>query len=431
MMRYSAIVVQLGARHQYAMPAALSRAGMLEAFYTDACSGRGVGRFAEMAARTTGLKQLQKFAARRPPPDVLLRTRTFESWGLEVALALRGNKQPAERARQLDRAHRKAGERMIAAGFGRTTHVLSMFGEGRRFLVEARERGLTVVSDVNIALSAEAIVMEEQRRYPDWESPHLYWGETLTARDSSFAPTQEMLTASQIFLCPSEFVRDDLVKNFGVSADRTRLVPYAVNPRWFAIQNEPVIGRVLFAGAPGLRKGIHILAEAANLLRARGRRYEFQVMGGVADKVRRHPCAAGLTFVGSAPLSAMREHYERADVFALPALAEGSAGVTYEALGAGVPVITTKAAGSVVRDGIEGRIVAERDPEALANAIEEIVEDRSKRARLAAAARARAQAFSWDAFQERLVRAMFDGFPAESSGPAYDNDSLRGTASRG
>ena len=50
-------------------------------------------------------------------------------------------------------------------------------------------------------------------------------------------------------------------------------------------------------------------------------------------------------------------------MFVLPSLAEGSAEVTYEAIAAGVPVVTTRAAGSVVRDGIEGRIVPERDPD--------------------------------------------------------------------
>jgi len=49
----------------------------------------------------------------------------------------------------------------------------------------------------------------------------------------------------------------------------------------------------------------------------------------------------------------------------LPSLAEGSAGVIYEALASGFAVITTESAGSVVRDGIEGFIVPEGDPQAL------------------------------------------------------------------
>lgn len=102
----------------------------------------------------------------------------------------------------------------------------------------------------------------------------------------------------------------------------------------------------------------------------------------------------------------MRREFAGADVFVLPSLAEGSAEVTYEALACGVPVITTKAAGSVVRDGIEGRIVPERDPDAVAAAILEIVEDREKRNRMAFAARERARHYTWDRYGERLVTAL-------------------------
>ncbi|NEP01918.1 MAG: glycosyltransferase family 4 protein [Symploca sp. SIO2E9] len=56
-------------------------------------------------------------------------------------------------------------------------------------------------------------------------------------------------------------------------------------------------------------------------------------------------------------------------------LAEGSAGLTYEALAAGLLVITTEATGSVHRDGIEGFIIPERDSGALAARIEELLED--------------------------------------------------------
>jgi glycosyltransferase involved in cell wall biosynthesis len=102
----------------------------------------------------------------------------------------------------------------------------------------------------------------------------------------------------------------------------------------------------------------------------------------------------------------MREELTRADVFAFPSLVEGSAGVTYEALGAGVPVVTTKAAGSVVTHGVDGILVHERDPAALAAALVEVIEDRERRTRMANSARRTAQAYSWDAFADRLVAAM-------------------------
>jgi glycosyltransferase involved in cell wall biosynthesis len=106
------------------------------------------------------------------------------------------------------------------------------------------------------------------------------------------------------------------------------------------------------------------------------------------------------------PRDRIHEEFQQADVFVLPSLAEGSAEVTYEALAAGVPLVVTAAAGSVARDGIEGRIVPECDPAALADAIEQIVEDRAVRNRMAGAARERAREFTWEKYGERLVGTL-------------------------
>src|SRR5947207_337643 len=102
----------------------------------------------------------------------------------------------------------------------------------------------------------------------------------------------------------------------------------------------------------------------------------------------------------------MGEEFAGADIVVLPSLAEGSAAVIYEALAAGLPIVTTPEAGSVVRDGIEGRIVPSRDPEALANAIAEIVKDREKRERMSHAARERAREFTWERYGERLIATL-------------------------
>jgi glycosyltransferase involved in cell wall biosynthesis len=163
---------------------------------------------------------------------------------------------------------------------------------------------------------------------------------------------------------------------------------------------------VLFAGTANLGKGIHYLAMAVERLIGSGYRYQFRVAGNVTRRVARQPLCRNLQLLGRVPRDRIHEEFAAADVFVLPSLAEGSAGVTYEALASGVPVVTTRAAGSVVRDGIDGRIVPERDPEALADAIAEIVEDREERARMSVAARERARDYTWDRYGERLVAAL-------------------------
>lgn len=399
------IVVQQGARHNYAMPAALSDRGLLEALYTDLCAGKGLGRLAALAGHWPGAPaSVVQLANRRPPGAVLTRTRTFDLVGMRLHRTYGQHTEAGARRREL--LHRQAGERMRRAGFGRATHVLSMFGEGRSFLEEARERRLRVVCDVNVALSTERIVHEEQKRFPEWEDAAIYWGETLRRTGADFDPTGPMLRASHRLLCPSEFVRDDLVENFGVAPERTWLLPYAVEPKWLTLETAPEPGRVLFAGTAELRKGIQYLAAAATLLRRQNADIQVRIAGGATERVRTRPEVADLVFLGRLPRAQMAEEFAKADVFVLPSLAEGSAGVVYEALGAGIPVVTTKPTGSVVRDGVEGLIVPTRDPEALAAAVDRIVSDRALRARMSQAARIRAKEFVWDRFAERLVEAV-------------------------
>jgi glycosyltransferase involved in cell wall biosynthesis len=155
-----------------------------------------------------------------------------------------------------------------------------------------------------------------------------------------------------------------------------------------------------------LRKGIHYFAMAVEKLVALGIRCEFRVVGNVQRSVADQKHCRHLTFLGRIPRADMAQEYAAADVFVLPSLSEASAEAIYEALACGIPIVTTWETGSVVRDSIEGRIVPSRDPEALANAIAEIVEDRQLRARMAHAARERASDFTWERYGERLVAAL-------------------------
>jgi len=400
------IVVQMGARHDYAVPAAFERLGMLEALYTDLCATQGLARAAAGLARLP-VPMRARFAAlgaRLPPSAVARKTTTFDWIGLQLNMIWQTGRAASDSlaGRRYGMLSRALGEHMIRAGYGAATHVYSLFGEGGPFLTEARRRGLRVIVEVYIALSADTIVRAEARAFPGW-SGRLSPGPMVSR--SARAHGELLLTASDTFVCPSEFVRDDLVAVAGVAREKTVVVPYTVGEPWLAIDNRPEPGQVLFAGTADLRKGIHYLATAADRLRAR-RRYRFRVAGHAEPEVTGQPVCRALEFLGRVPRTQIHREFAAADLLVLPSLAEGSAGVTYEALGAGLPVVTTRAAGSVVRDGIEGLIVPERDPDALASAIEAIVEDRPRRERMAAAARERAREFTVDKFAGRLAESL-------------------------
>ena len=123
-------------------------------------------------------------------------------------------------------------------------------------------------------------------------------------------------------------------------------------------------------------------------------------------EVAKRELAARMELVGAVPRRDMAAHYHWADVLVLPSLCEGSANVCYEALAAGLPVITTPHAGSVVRDGCEGFVVPIRSAENLADRLDLLASDRNRLSSLAEAARVRADEFSWQGYSARLLAAI-------------------------
>ena len=404
-------VVHSGARHAYALPAIFARAGMLEAFHTDLCAGRGIGRLAD-AAQALPLPGSAKaiasrLANRRPPPEVLVRTVTDDLHTLVFERKVRRLSDPAARRRALREHTAARGARLAAQGLGGATHLFNVLGEGGALSLEARKRGIPVLSDIIIALSTARIHYAEYKAFPDWGPP------PPDLPEDGFPTPPHLLEATDVFVCPSPFVADDLVENFGVAREATRIVPYALSEAWFDIAPCPQRGRVLFVGTADRRKGIHYLAMAARALAGRGLNLDVRIAGGVHDAVRARPEAAALTFLGRIPRSEVTAEFAAADIFVLPTLAEGSATVVYEAMAAGLPVVTTRAAGSVIEDGVDGLLVPERNPEALADAIARLTEDRALREHLAAAARAKAWAsFGWDDWAAALVKVVRRATPS-------------------
>jgi glycosyltransferase involved in cell wall biosynthesis len=80
------------------------------------------------------------------------------------------------------------------------------------------------------------------------------------------------------------------------------------------------------------------------------------------------------------------------DVFALPSIAEGISNTLLEAMASGLPVVATRIGGNpeIVAERVCGTLVPRQDPEALAAAISEYLEDPETRRRHGAGSRERA-----------------------------------------
>jgi glycosyltransferase involved in cell wall biosynthesis len=144
-------------------------------------------------------------------------------------------------------------------------------------------------------------------------------------------------------------------------------------------------------------KGQHVLLAAVARLRASGRNLRLRLVGDGPDRASLQAAARRLSiedaviFEGAVNQDRIRDLYAKADVFALASFAEGIPVVLMEAMAMEIPCISTWITGipELIRDSVDGLLVAPSDAEGLASAIARLMDDPELRARLGAAGRSR------------------------------------------
>ena len=164
--------------------------------------------------------------------------------------------------------------------------------------------------------------------------------------------------------------------------------------------------RVLFAGSFCRRKGGPVLAEAMERIGDVEWRLDLcgPVAGDAAASFARLTRDRRVTAHGQLSEPEVAARMASADVFAFPTLAEGSARVVFEALAAGCYVVTTPNAGSILADGVHGRLIAAGSAAELADALREAARDRARTARIGARAAALVRrSYRQNDYGERLL----------------------------
>jgi glycosyltransferase involved in cell wall biosynthesis len=367
------IVAQIGARMHYAVPRILHDAGMLERLYTDSYLGnkpwlqRALGLM-PAPLRSGGASRLLGRKEERIPP---VKVTSFDAFGLEYARAQRRAKGTAELARIYADFARGFCERIIARRPDADA-VWAFNGAALELFRWAKARGQRCLLEQTSAPKrlARRLVAEELQRWPGWQP-----GLRLPPEPNPLAEreAEEWEFADRI-VAGSPFVADGIRQCDG-PAHKCVLVPYGIDRELFA-PAAPATGpsaarrlRVLFAGAVGLWKGVPYLLEALRQLGPE------EVEGRLAGRValapeKLAPYRKVATFLGPVPRFQMPALYRWADVFVMPSLSEGGPLVVYEALAAGVYVITTPNARAVLSGtSAFGEIVPIRSAEAIAGAL--------------------------------------------------------------
>jgi len=197
----------------------------------------------------------------------------------------------------------------------------------------------------------------------------------------------------------------DTFRAQGFPEEKLFYLPRGVDVERFKPSHRPTKFRTVFSGALIKRKGIHHLLEAwyrLNLTEA-----ELWLVGSVHDEAKpylKQFWRENIRLVGF--VHDPENYLSQSTVHVFPSQWEGSAKVTYEAAACALPQITTREAGDVVRDGVEGIIVRPGDVEAIAAALEHLHRHPEVVERMGSAARQRVvENFTWDHFRTRLLDA--------------------------
>ena len=156
--------------------------------------------------------------------------------------------------------------------------------------------------------------------------------------------------------------------------------------------------RILFIGQAVERKGLPVLLRAFEALREQVPA-TLTLVGASADEVAHMMLDdRGVHALGKVSETRKLAELAQAEVLCAPSLHGESFGmVLTEALAAGAPVVASDIPGyrDVVRDGVDGLLTPPGDALTLAEALRSLALDPTARARMAAAARLRAERFAW------------------------------------
>jgi len=221
---------------------------------------------------------------------------------------------------------------------------------------------------------------------------------------------EEEIRLSDLFVVESLIHSRSLAAR-GIDPARIIRVGQAVDAHQFTVADRDLTARplrVVHVGSVGYRKGLRWLCDAAAAAPAAIERVD--IVGYVLAKAGelRRLAPPNVHFRGEVPHGALRDIYARADVFVLTSFAEGMARVVFEAMACGLPVVLTRETGyeGVMTDGLEGCFVPPFDADAIAGALTRLANDGELRFRMGRAARALAEQYSWQRFEDTFVREL-------------------------
>lgn len=284
-----------------------------------------------------------------------------------------------------------------------------LHGNGRMLINKAHRDGSIVIGEpVNShPVELRKLLNEEHERLG---IEHRIEDNLLDRRLAADAASCDFIVAG------SNVVKRSFARN-GFPAEKIKVIPYGTDTSRFspltdAERESRLSGlrdcsfRVICVGQITPRKGHVYLLEAWKRLNIPDSELLFvgpidPKMLPVLSRYQGH-----FTHIPHVPHHLLRHYYGMSDLFVLPSLEDGFAYVCTEALGCGLPVITTDNTGAseMVSDGVDGFVVPVRSAESLVEKLELLYLDHEMRGTMGALAVKKAsEHLLWPDYAEKLV----------------------------
>ena len=201
-------------------------------------------------------------------------------------------------------------------------------------------------------------------------------------------------------------------------ADRYQIIPNGIDYPHFAAEVPPIARyiddkrNILFVGRQEQRKGLPFLLQAYARLKRERPNIRLIVVGpdgGMRSACERYVQRHGLedvVFTGLVPYEELPRYYKTADVYCAPNTGHESFGIVLlEAMAAGTPIVASDIGGfaDVLEDGVEGLLAPPRDAEALAEAVDRLLADATRREQMGRAGTVRAEHYGWERVSARVL----------------------------
>ena len=229
----------------------------------------------------------------------------------------------------------------------------------------------------------------------------------------------QILRASRIVIAVSESTRRDVIRAYGLPAERVRVIHSGCDASAYFCNGlhdtsgRPAVPYFLYVGNLLPHKNLFRLLDALSILRRRqacrliirgdGKPFHTRAL---RERVETLGLTDAVTFAGYMSENELRGLYAGATCFLLPSLYEGFGLPVLEAMACGTPVITSTASALQEVAGDAALTVPPNDAIGLSEAMYQVLNDRELRDELCRRGLKRAAAFSWERTAEQVSRLL-------------------------